>query len=350
MLSRCLLLLLSFSAAVCTKHSGGGGVPNPPPVAPGSTFINPLVSSGPDPWVFQKDTLYYYTHTFGDRIGVYKTNQMSKLGAAPVTTVWMPPAAGAYSKEIWAPEIHFVSGKWYLYFAADDGNNDNHRLYVLENAAADPTTGTWTLKGKVSDTSDRWAIDGSVFQYNNQLYLIWSGWEGAANVKQNIYIAKLKNPWTVEGARVLLSTPTYNWETIGDPDVNEGPEAIQNPSGKLFITYSASGCWTDDYSLGLLALKAGGDPMNAADWTKSPTPVFTKSGANGAYAPGHNGFFKSRDGSEDWIIYHANSQAGQGCGGTRNTRMQKFAWNSDGTPAFGEPVKINTPIKKPSGE
>lgn len=149
---------------------------------------------------------------------------------------------------------------------------------------------------------------------------------------------------------MLLSTPTYDWETIGDPDVNEGPEAIQNPSGKLFITFSASGCWTDDYSLGLLSLKEGGNPMNAADWTKSATPVFTKKPENGAYAPGHNGFFKSRDGKEDWIIYHANSMAGQGCGDARNPRMQTFGWNADGTPAFDVPVKINKPLKKPSGE
>jgi GH43 family beta-xylosidase len=30
--------------------------------------------------------------------------------------------------------------------------------------------------------------------------------------------------------------------------------------------------------------------------------------------------------------------------------MQKFTWNGDGTPNFGEPVPINTSIKKPAGE
>ena len=148
----------------------------------------------------------------------------------------------------------------------------------------------------------------------------------------------------------MISAPAYEWEMIGAPDVNEGPEAIQNKNGRLFITYSASGCWTDDYSLGLLTLKEGGDPMNPTDWTKAPTPVFTKKPERGAYAPGHNGFFKSKDGSEDWIIYHANTTAGQGCSNARNPRMQKISWNPDGSPAFGEPVQINTPIKKPSGE
>src|SRR5205085_1859432 len=113
---------------------------------------------------------------------------------------------------------------------------------------------------------------------------------------------------------------------------------------------SASGCWTDDYSLGILSLRGGGDPMIATDWTKSAAPVFSKLPENGAYAPGHNGFFKSRDGKEDWLIYHANSSASQGCGNARNPRMQPFSWNADGTPNFAKPVAINTSIRKPSGE
>lgn len=351
MLERCLLFLLSFTLAVCNKPaSGGNNPPIPPPAPKDTTFTNPLLSSGPDPWVVQKDTFYYYTHTTGNNITLYTTPKISDLKNAARAVVWVPPATGAYSKDIWAPELHYLQNKWYLYFAADDGDNKNHRLYVLENASPNPASNTWELKGKLADASDKWAIDGSVFQYNNQLYVIWSGWPGDVDGQQNIYIAKMSNPWTIDGARVMISTPTYDWEKIGDPDVNEGPEAIQNKSGKLFLTYSASGCWTDDYALGLLTLKDGGDPMNPLDWTKSPTPVFTKKPENGAYAPGHNGFFKSRDGNEDWIIYHANSQAGQGCGGARNPRIQKLGWNSDGTPAFGEPVPINTKLKKPSGE
>lgn len=346
MFSKYLFVMLLSLAASCGKSNNGS---DPPPPAGNTTFTNPILSRGPDPWVVQKDCTYYYTHTFGDRVALYKTKKISELNTSSSITIWSPPATGAYSKNIWAPELHFLNGKWYTYFAADDGDNKNHRLYVLENASADPTTGTWEFKGKISDPSDKWAIDGTVFEHNGQAYFLWSGWEGDIDVQQNIYIAKMSNPWTLEGNRVLIAAPTYDWEKIGTPDVNEGPEIITN-NGRVFMTYSASGCWTDDYSLGLLTLKQGGDPMNPADWTKSAAPVFTKKPENGAYAPGHNGFFKSRDGKEDWIIYHANTTAGQGCSNTRNPRIQKFTWNADGTPNFGEPVKINTAIQKPSGE
>lgn len=342
-----LLLLTDFACNKKPNNSGGGTTT---PVD--TSFINPLLPSGPDPWVVQKDTFYYYMNTFGNKLAIYKTNKMSALANAPLTTIWTPPTTGAYSKDIWAPELHYLQGKWYMYFAADSaGINSTHRMYVLENASSDPTTGTWTFKGKVSDPSNKWAIDASVFEYNGKMYLIWSGWQGDVDGEQDIFIAQLSDPWTVTGNRVLISSPIYPWEKNGAPPVvNEGPEVIKNSNGKVFLTYSASGCWTDDYALGMLTLKDNGDPLNPNDWTKSSSPVFVKKPENSAYGPGHNGFFKSRDGSEDWIIYHANSLSGQGCSNNRNPRMQKFTWNSDGTPNFGVAVPINVPIKKPRGE
>ena len=324
---------------------------DPPAPLPGtSTFANPVLPSGPDPWIVKQGNTYYYTHTLGNRIALWKTTKVSELRNTNPQTIWSAPASGPDSKNVWAPELHFINNKWYAYYAADNGTNENHRMFVLENSSADPLTGTWVSKGKISDPSDKWAIDGTVFEYNSQLYFLWSGWEGNTNVRQDIYIAKMSDPSTIQGNRVMISTPTYDWEKIGDPDVNEGPQIIKNPAGRVFLVYSASGCWNDDYALGMLTLKNGGDPLNPADWTKTPTLVFTKNPSAGAFGPGHNSFFKSADGTEDWIIYHANPLAGQGCLDNRNPRIQKFTWNADGTPSFGTPVSINTNIPKPSGE
>lgn len=352
MLIKQFAIILSFYLVACGK--GASNTPVTPPVTPvpDTTFTNPLLSSGPDPWVIQQDTTYYYMHTLGDHLAIYSTSKMSQLSKATITSIWTPPTSGAYSKDIWAPELHRFQNKWFMYFAADDGNNDNHRIYVLENDATDPLSNNWVFKGKIADASaDFWAIDASVFQYNNQLYMIWSGWQGTANLEQDIYIAKLSDPLTMQGHRVMISSPSQSWEKVGAPPaVNEGPEALINPNGQLFLTYSASGCWTDNYCLGLLTLKTGGDPLDPTAWTKSSAPVFSTRSTSSAYAPGHNGFFVSRDGKQNWIIYHANTSAGQGCGNARNPRMQSFSWNTDGTPNFGLPLKINTPILKPSGE
>ncbi|WP_208112423.1 glycoside hydrolase family 43 protein [Pedobacter metabolipauper] len=305
-------------------------------------FQNPILPSGADPWSTYKDGFYYYTHTLGNRLEIWKTKDLSDLKHAERKIVWTPPAGTSYSKEIWAPEIHFIGGKWYMYFAADNGNNNNHRMYVIENASADPMQGEWQFKGKVSDTSDRWAIDGTVFEYKDQLYMLWSGWEGPINGTQSIYIAKMKNPWTISSERYRISSPVFDWEKDGSftapkVSVNEGPQILEHKN-KLFIVYSASGCWTDSYALGLLTFKGTNNLLDSVSWIKSKEPVFKKSIDNGVYAPGHNSFFKSPDGKEDWILYHANDAPGQGCGGHRSPRAQRFSWNKDGSPNFGVPL------------
>jgi len=324
-------------------------------ISSAQTFTNPLLPSGADPWSIYKDGYYYYTNSMQNKLVIWKTKNLAKLGTAQKKTIYVPPAGKAYSKELWAPEIHFINGKWYVYFAADDGNNKNHRMYVLENSSKDPLKGKWIFKGKISDPSNKWAIDGSVFYHKKQLYMIWAGWMGDVNQKQEIFIAKMKNPWTIDGKRHKISSPQFDWEKHGDlndpenpphVDVNEGPQILTH-NNKVFLIYSASGCWTDFYALGMLTL-TGKNLLDVNSWVKSKQPVFKQSPEAGVYAPGHNSFFKSPDGKEDWILYHANSAPGQGCGNERSPRAQKFTWNADGSPNFGVPVRTDQVLKIPS--
>lgn len=334
------LILLAGSA--CAQHK---------------TFTNPLLSSGADPWIIQEDGYYYYTNTMGNKLVIWKTKDITDLKNAERKTVWLPPAGKPYSKELWAPELHYIQHKWYMYFAADDGNNNHHRLYVIENTSADPLQGQWIFKGQIGDKTNKWAIDASVFENRGKLYLIWSGWEGDTNGEQDIYIAQMKNGYTVSSKRVKISSPTYEWEKNGDlgatsnpphVNVNEGPEMLAH-GNKLFLVYSASGCWTDNYALGMLTANANSDLLNPSSWKKSPEPVLKASPENGVYAPGHNGFFKSPDDTQDWIIYHANDKPGEGCDGFRSPRIQQFTWREDGSPEFGVPVKAGVQVAVPSG-
>ncbi|MEH6682638.1 MAG: glycoside hydrolase family 43 protein [Sediminicola sp.] len=322
---------------------------------PKMTFTNPILPAGADPYSTFYKGYYYYTNTYRNKLMLWKTNNLANIENVEPRTIWEPPQGTMYSKNIWAPEFHLIDGKWYAYFAADDGDNRNHRMYVLENDSEDPFQGEWEFKGKIAAYPDRWAIDGNVFKYKDGLYMIWSGWEGDTNGQQNIYIAKMKDPWTIDSNRILISQPNYVWEKQGDLDdennpphvnVNEGPQYLEH-DGRIFIVYSANGCWTDQYSLGLLVLN-GEDLLDPAAWDKHPKPIFTKSVANSVYAPGHNSFFKSPDGTEDWILYHANSNPGDGCGGKRSPRMQKITWKQDGTPNMGIPVSEDEVLEIPS--
>lgn len=362
----CISILLMSLPALCQGNSlEHTGTP------PAGAFTNPLLPTGPDPWVIVKDGYYFYMNTVGTNLTIWKARSIGDLEHATKKVVWRPPAPGPYSHEIWAPELHFLNNKWYIYFAADAGTNQSHRIWVLENPSADPLQGEWTMKGQLADPSDKWAIDPTVFENGGKLFAAWSGWEGDVNGVQSIYIAELENPWTIKGHRSRISTPEYPWEKMGDRDrvlrrdpernpaldveepvhidVNEGPEVLQH-GDKIFMVYSASACWTDFYELGMLTARASDNLLDPASWNKSPVALFWQSPKAHAYGTGHNSFFKSPDGTQDWIIYHANPEPNQGCGNHRAPRAQPFTWKQDGTPDFGRPLPLGVPLALPSGE
>ena len=82
------------------------------------TFNNPLLPAGADPYSTYHNGYYYYTHTLGNKLMLWKTKNLADLKSAESKLVWTPPAGTAWSKEIWAPEFHFINNKWYAYFAA----------------------------------------------------------------------------------------------------------------------------------------------------------------------------------------------------------------------------------------
>jgi GH43 family beta-xylosidase len=317
------------------------------------TFRNPLNQShGSDPWMVYYEGKYYLAATTwspSSRPGLTMksaTTIQGLIDASPVSIYTDTETSRCCN--FWAPEFHLLDGpngpRWYFYYSGGPWNCcDGQRMHVLESAGTDPM-GPYTYKARLHDSIDGWAIDHTVLQLDGSLYLLFSAWLGS---NQNIYIAPMSDPWTINGRRVLISTPTYDWE-IQDGRVNEGPVALQH-EGQTFIIYSASACWGPNYKLGMLTYN-GGDPLKRASWIKSPEPVFQRSDTNSVYGPAHNGFFKSPDGKEDWIVYHANDSASGVCDVNRTTRIQKFTWNSDGTPNFGEPLSLDTDIVVPSGE
>lgn len=386
------------------RFTAEGIVPTRVTVTQGSrTFKNPVFMPMPDPYIYRYDNgssaTYYPCKSNGNGINLGKTNRLTSWGGTK--EVWhLPSNSTAWNRaNLWAPELHRVNGKWYIYYAAGwpsgessaqgYGDYGTQRTGVLECTSDDPYNGTWIDKGmiftgdaddlekyrengNVATTLDNdYAIDMTVFELNEQLYAIWSGNDSQG--KQRLYIAPMVNPYTIETARIRLAYPQYSWE-LETSDLLEGPAMLFNPDRtKLFCVYSCCQSTTKAYKLGMLELdltdKSKNDPLVPDNWTKSMNPVFTRcdnysikfnpyadepqnelgmkyGGVNGV---GHNTFTKSPDGTEDWIVYHVKRYSESGWD-NRDAFIQMFSWDEHGRPVFGTPVGWQEEIAVPSGE
>lgn len=316
-------------------------LPSPARSLPG-TFRNPL-NPGPDPFLAHHGGDYYLTTTQGGSIRIWKSPTLGGLKNARAVTVWSDPTASRCCN-IWAAEFHFLNGpdgpRWYLYYSADDKVDSHHRIYVLESAGDDPL-GPYAYKGLLATDpkNEFYAIDGSILRKGDgSLYLIWAGYPG-----HRLFISRMADPWTTIGNRVMLPADGFGCE-----EVREGPFVLQR-NGKLFLTYSACDTGKPDYKLGMIVAGEGANLLDPSSWVQHPSPIFTRSDANGVFGPGHHSFFQSPDGKEDWILYHGKADSNYTYSG-RSTRAQKFTWKPDGMPDFGIPLPLNADVPAPSGE
>jgi GH43 family beta-xylosidase len=335
---------------------GGASVALPDPAPPAQcTFTNPL-AGGADPWVVKQDGSYYYIQSRDNGIWVSKSTRLSDVITAGRTQVWAAPATGWNSTNIWAPELHFIDGRWYIYYAGGSSGPPfiNQHAGVLQSVGAD-ALGPYTDKGMLytgdslgTNTGNRWSIDLTSAQIGAQRYAIWSGWAGNATTDktpQQLYIAKMDTPWSISSNRVMISAPTASWEVGTELDLQEGPEVVQHGSD-TFVLYSTRESWLKEYRLGLLRLSSlTADPMSPSSWTKTG-PVFAGNAA--VYGVGHASVTTSPDNLESWVVYH--SKVSTTPGWDRDIRMQKFTWGADGAPSFGDPSPTGQKVNRPGGE
>ncbi len=315
-------------------------------------FANPI-AEGADPWMTKVGDFYYFCQSAGDGgIIVWKSNCITDKGT--MRLVWKAPQAGWNRAQIWAPELHYLDGRWYIYYAASDGRNETHRMGVLRARTDDPQ-GDYKDLGMLytgdeieTHSNNRWAIDGTPLQHRGKLYFVWSGWEDDRDIQWN-YIAEMSNPWTIVTNRVRLApNDTHLWERVDESaqgrGLHEAPQILKSKD-KIFVIYSCSGSWQTSYKQNWLWMCKDDDPMNPASWHKSPHPVFV--GEERVLGVGHPSFVTSPDGTEDWILYH--TKIGTQPGWQRVVMVQPFSRTDDGTPAFGKPVQPGQLLPYPSG-
>ncbi|WP_327654002.1 glycoside hydrolase family 43 protein [Streptomyces sp. NBC_00483] len=331
--------LVSATQATAEKAAPTSAQKSASAAAASSTFRNPL-NTGPDPFLSYANGAYHLTTTQGDSIKMWSSPSLATLLDADPKTVWTDSDASR-NQHIWAPEFYRSGGHWYMYYTADDGTDDHHRLYVLESDGDDPT-GPYHFKAKLTppNHANDFAIDPGILQHNGKLYLAYSG----INQYQHngLNIAPMSNPYTVSGDAVAIDGAG------GCPEVREGPEFL-NRNGRTWMTYSACDTGKPDYQVWMMSLADGADPLVAGNWKQHDGPVFKRADDRGVFGPGHHAFFKSPDGKEDWLIYHAKTTS-TNTYSNRTTRAQKISWNADGSPNLGTPLAMGATQNLPSGD
>ncbi|WP_461203360.1 glycoside hydrolase family 43 protein [Enterococcus sp. N342-3-1-2] len=309
-------------------------------------YLEPIVLERADPWVYKHtDGYYYFTGSKPgyQEIELRRAKTLRGLAHCETKVVWHAHEEGPLSQLIWAPEVHFIRGKWYIYFAASDhsvirDDTHHHRMFAIENACADPFEGEWQEKDQIKTQFESFSLDATVFEHKNRLYYVWAQADPNIPGNSNLYLSEMENPWTLTGKQILLSIPYYDWEKIGFK-VNEAP-AVLIKNGKVIITYSASAT-DENYAMGLLWADADSDLLNGYSWNKLEKPVFSSSENNSLYGPGHNSFTECEDRTQEIIVYHARPEKNDYSdpleNPNRHAYYQPFTWSQEGLPEFGEP-------------
>lgn len=309
---------------------------------PAFTWTNPIVPQRADPHVFLHSDGYYYlaaTVPEYDRIEIRRARTLGGLSTATPKIIWEKHETGVMGAHIWAPEIHFIDGKWYVYFSAGEAEQIwAIRLWVLACEGPNPLTDAWTEQGKLEVGWESFTLDATTFEHQGVRYLVWT--QNEPDVKgTNLYIARMDSPTSITGDITLLTRPELDWEQRGHW-VNEAP-AVLIRNGRVWMTYSASA--TDaNYCLGLLSAPDDANLLDASVWTKSPEPVLQSNASTGQFGTGHNSFTTTPCGTYDILVYHARNYEHIEGEPLRNpdraTRAQVIQWREDGSPDFGIPV------------
>lgn len=332
-------------------HAAKPGVPQPSDAEVwGVPTLDPLVERRADPFVTPPtDGMYWFTGSVPeyDRLVVRGAPTIAGLATAAETVIWRRPATGRMGGHIWAPELHRIDGRWYVYFAAGDSDDVFRiRMYVMESVLSDPRDPLgWSAPRQVVTPWQSFALDATTFAHAGRRYYVWAQSEPEIAVNTSLYIAEMRNPFELGTYPARIATPTLPWETRGFK-VNEGA-AVLVRNGRIFMTYSASA--TDaNYCVGLLTAPADADLLDPRSWTKSPEPVLATHEPTQRYGPGHNSFTVAEDGVTDVLVYHARDYR-QITGDplydpNRHARVQKVVWHEDGTPMLGVPVGAGGPV------
>ena len=238
---------------------------------------------------------------------------------------------------VWAPDIEYRNGKYYLYYSLAVWAAPNPGIGV---AVSDTPYGTFTDLGKILDSNDS-GVKNSIDPYffiddDGKYYLFWGSFEGIYCVPMNDdgVTPRLDDKFMIAGHAfegVIIFRRANYYYFFGSVGT-----CCFGANSTYHVTVARS-----ENLKGPYLDKNGNDIMDAMDWgygendTKNLT-ILTASGK--VIGPGHNSEIVQDDEGQDWILYHGIIKPNYNLpnGATRRPLfLDKVIWDSEGWPKIG---------------
>ena len=319
-----------------------------------TAYNKAFIEQRADPYVLRHTNgKYYFTASVPafDKIVLREADSLSGLKKAKEHVIWQKHESGNMSWHIWAPELHYIDGRWFIYFAASRKSSIwRLRPYVLQCSGDDPVKDPWIEKGQMKCSPEdiysfrAFSLDSTTFTHRGERYFVWAEKVSVGIQISNLYIAKMKSPTELSTPQVLLTTPDYDWERV-DIWVNEGPAVLKHDA-RIFLAYSASATG-EGYCMGLLSIGEDEDLLDPRAWKKARHPVLRSDPEKGFYGPGHNSFTSLPDGTPVCVFHARTYREIKGDplnDPNRHCFLMKIVFDASGTPVFDYENILSDPV------
>ncbi len=300
--------------------------------------------------VMAKDGDTYYLFSTGPGITFYSSRDMRnwKLEGPVFATppAWATKAAPTFNGHIWAPDVHYANGKYYLYYSVSGFGKNTSGIGVTTNATLDPHAPNyrWQDQGMVLQSvpvRDNWnAIDPNIVVdgHGTPWMTFGSFWSGIKLVKLAPDFTHLAEPqeWHAIAARA---------RPAGTPDGEPGPAEIEGPfifqkngSYYLFVSWGLC-CRGKDSTYRLMVGRSSSVTgpyldKDGKDLAKGGgTLVLDRSAA--WTGVGHNSAYTF--GGKDYLVVHAYETADHYL---QKLKVLEMKWDAAGWPVV-DPEDLN---------
>jgi len=260
---------------------------------------------------------YYLVGSSGKGVKIYSSKDLENWqGPRMIYTIPHDLWGTIPVDGIWAPELHFYNGKYYLFltFSTSQKFFEQWRNWyprVMRGSqilVSDSITGPFTAFQSHSTLPvDMITLDGTLWVEDSTPYMVFCNeWVQITNGTINYIQLKGDLSETAGEPKILFRATQAPWSMLSTQygcNVTDGPYLYKGKTGKLFMIWSSFGYPNYKYTTGIAISVSG---KLAGPWVQQAEPVFKDDG-------GHGMLFTAFDGKLMMVLHTPNDRNSRSC-------------------------------------